>query len=40
LETEFIPDVYDKSMRSTFGDQYYDKVNADDLLEEAEHVED
>lgn len=27
-------------MRSTFGDQYYDKVNADDLLEEAEHVED
>lgn len=28
LDTDFIPDVYDKSMTKTFGEKYYEHVEA------------
>ena len=36
LETEFIPDVYDKNMKRAFGDNYYEA----DSKADAELVED
>lgn len=40
LETEFIPDLYDKTMSKNFGDGYYETVKKEDILEEADEVED
>lgn len=39
LETEFIPDIYDKNMKKAFGDNYYD-ADREVIKLDAEVVED